>query len=119
MHHGSVLLKSKEKSLPCGIFSAPFFREVNRCFLVVLMFICSEVSSALLWVSNFTGLQRQLCKVGLYVTSSLVCCIASKLSHHGTCPEVSVKHGDYCVSGTIPLLFPSEVCKGIQALLWK
>lgn len=44
-------------------FPSSVFQEVNRCFLVVLMFICSEVFSALLWVLKITHLQRQLCKV--------------------------------------------------------
>lgn len=39
--------------------------------------------------------------------------------HHGACSKVSVKHGGYCLSDTIALLFPPEVCKVIWALLYK
>lgn len=47
-------------------FPSSIFREVKWCFLVVLMFICSDESSGLLWVLKFSHLQRQLCKVEFY-----------------------------------------------------
>lgn len=57
--------KIERKSLGLRCFLSSVFREVNRYFLAALRFICSEASSALLWASNFTSLQRQLCKEGL------------------------------------------------------
>lgn len=63
MQSHSVPRKPKEEAC-LYVFPALFSKEVNRCFLAVLMFTCSEVFSALLWVLNFTDLQRQLCKAG-------------------------------------------------------
>lgn len=82
--------------------------EVNRCFLVVLMFICSEVHSA-----PVVGLERcwvfkdSFVKWGFSVTYSWICCMASKITHHGACPG-SVS-SIVIVSWYSTLLFPSEL----------
>lgn len=58
----SVQLKPKAQGLACMV-SQLRFREGKWCFLVALMFICSQVSSGWLWVFQVMDLQRQLCEV--------------------------------------------------------
>lgn len=92
-------------------FPSSVFREAFSSSADVYLFwslFCSVVGS---WTSPiFRG---SFVKWGLISHTPRFVALFQNISHLGAWPGVTVKHGDYCFTGTIAHLFSSKVCKVI------